>query len=171
MRAAGNKPFSIHVGSREVEICIGLLSFPCSCHRVPSAARTHSGRIRWAERVNILFRLTYLLGQKLFCDCCAQVIIEDYLKEKSGCSPTEAIGAHCTGLGGVYWVPLECGLLEWTVSDGIWQCLTICSPDIPVFPTITATVTFQEFRCDEFDGSIFAIPEDYKEDPSRFPDL
>lgn len=43
--------------------------------------------------------------------------------------------------------------------------------DIPVFPTITATVTFQEFRCDEFDGSIFAIPEDYKEDPSRFPDL
>nr|KAF6503845.1 ankyrin repeat domain 13C [Rousettus aegyptiacus] len=43
--------------------------------------------------------------------------------------------------------------------------------DIPVFPTITATVTFQEFRYDEFDGSIFAIPDDYKEDPSRFPDL
>ncbi|TKC46827.1 hypothetical protein EI555_002925, partial [Monodon monoceros] len=43
--------------------------------------------------------------------------------------------------------------------------------DIPVFPTITATVTFQEFRYDEFDGSIFTIPEDYKEDPSRFPDL
>uniref|UniRef100_K9J1Q8 Ankyrin repeat domain-containing protein 13C n=1 Tax=Desmodus rotundus TaxID=9430 RepID=K9J1Q8_DESRO len=43
--------------------------------------------------------------------------------------------------------------------------------DIPVFPTITATVTFQEFRYDEFDRSIFTIPDDYKEDPSRFPDL
>lgn len=43
--------------------------------------------------------------------------------------------------------------------------------DIPVFPTITATVTFQEFRYDEFDSSIFTIPDDYKEDPSRFPDL
>uniref|UniRef100_A0A8C3A1Y5 Ankyrin repeat domain 13C n=1 Tax=Cyclopterus lumpus TaxID=8103 RepID=A0A8C3A1Y5_CYCLU len=43
--------------------------------------------------------------------------------------------------------------------------------DIPVFPTITATVTFQEFRYDEFDQSIFTIPNDYKEDPSRFPDL
>lgn len=43
--------------------------------------------------------------------------------------------------------------------------------DIPVFPTITATVTFQEFRYDEFDASIFSIPNDYKEDPSRFPDL
>uniref|UniRef100_A0A3Q3KT50 Ankyrin repeat domain 13C n=1 Tax=Mastacembelus armatus TaxID=205130 RepID=A0A3Q3KT50_9TELE len=43
--------------------------------------------------------------------------------------------------------------------------------DIPVFPTITATVTFQEFRYDEFDQSIFTVPNDYKEDPSRFPDL
>ncbi|XP_034035055.1 ankyrin repeat domain-containing protein 13C-A-like [Thalassophryne amazonica] len=43
--------------------------------------------------------------------------------------------------------------------------------DIPVFPTITATVTFQEFRYDEFDESIFTIPNDYKEDPTRFPDL
>lgn len=43
--------------------------------------------------------------------------------------------------------------------------------DIPVFPTITATVTFQEFRYDEFDQTIFTIPNDYKEDPSRFPDL
>lgn len=46
-----------------------------------------------------------------------------------------------------------------------------CPADIPVFPTITATVTFQEFRYDEFDDSIFTIPDDYKEDPSRFPDL
>ncbi|XP_072297766.1 ankyrin repeat domain-containing protein 13C-like [Eucyclogobius newberryi] len=43
--------------------------------------------------------------------------------------------------------------------------------DIPVFPTITATVTFQEFRYDEFDESIFFIPAEYKEDPCRFPDL
>uniref|UniRef100_A0A8B9TY82 Ankyrin repeat domain-containing protein n=1 Tax=Anas zonorhyncha TaxID=75864 RepID=A0A8B9TY82_9AVES len=43
--------------------------------------------------------------------------------------------------------------------------------DISVFPTITATVTFQEFRYDEFDESIFTIPDDYKEDPSCFPDL
>uniref|UniRef100_A0A3Q2Y7R7 Ankyrin repeat domain 13C n=1 Tax=Hippocampus comes TaxID=109280 RepID=A0A3Q2Y7R7_HIPCM len=43
--------------------------------------------------------------------------------------------------------------------------------DIPVFPTITATVTFQEFRYDSFDETIFTIPSEYKEDPSRFPDL
>uniref|UniRef100_A0A665W9J4 Ankyrin repeat domain-containing protein 13C-like n=1 Tax=Echeneis naucrates TaxID=173247 RepID=A0A665W9J4_ECHNA len=43
--------------------------------------------------------------------------------------------------------------------------------DIPVFPTITATVTFQEFRYDEFEDSTFFIPPEYKEDPSRFPDL
>uniref|UniRef100_A0A8C3B269 Ankyrin repeat domain 13C n=1 Tax=Cyclopterus lumpus TaxID=8103 RepID=A0A8C3B269_CYCLU len=43
--------------------------------------------------------------------------------------------------------------------------------DIPVFPTITATVTFQEFRYDKFEESTFVIPAEYKEDPSRFPDL
>nr|XP_057922468.1 ankyrin repeat domain-containing protein 13C-like isoform X2 [Doryrhamphus excisus] len=43
--------------------------------------------------------------------------------------------------------------------------------DIPVFPTITATVTFQEFHYDQFEGSLFIIPPEYKEDPSRFPDL
>ncbi|KAK9538556.1 hypothetical protein VZT92_003718 [Zoarces viviparus] len=43
--------------------------------------------------------------------------------------------------------------------------------DIPVFPTITATVTFQEFRYDVFEESTFFIPAEYKEDPSRFPDL
>ncbi|XP_071201022.1 ankyrin repeat domain-containing protein 13C-like isoform X5 [Salvelinus alpinus] len=43
--------------------------------------------------------------------------------------------------------------------------------DIPVFPTITATVTFQELRYDEFEESIFTIPNEYNEDPSRFPDL
>lgn len=43
--------------------------------------------------------------------------------------------------------------------------------DIPVFPTITATVTFQEFHYDEFEEGIFRVPNEYKEDPSRFPDL
>ncbi|RVE61753.1 hypothetical protein OJAV_G00175800 [Oryzias javanicus] len=42
--------------------------------------------------------------------------------------------------------------------------------DIPVLPTITATVTFQEFRYDEFEESIFVIPAEYKEDPTHFPD-
>lgn len=48
---------------------------------------------------------------------------------------------------------------------------SVFAADIPVFPTITATVTFQEFRYDELDQSMFIIPSDYKEDPSRFPDL
>lgn len=48
---------------------------------------------------------------------------------------------------------------------------TFLFTDIPVFPTITATVTFQEFRYDEFEDTIFTIPNEYKEDPSRFPDL
>lgn len=49
--------------------------------------------------------------------------------------------------------------------------LFVSLTDIPVFPTITATVTFQEFRYDDFEESIFFIPDKYKEDPSRFPDL
>lgn len=49
--------------------------------------------------------------------------------------------------------------------------LSVSLTDIPVFPTITATVTFQEFRYDDFEESIFFIPDQYKEDPSRFPDL
>lgn len=56
-------------------------------------------------------------------------------------------------------------------SGDLTCSFSLLSADIPVFPTITATVTFQEFRYDEFDESIFTIPSDYKEDPSRFPDL
>lgn len=51
------------------------------------------------------------------------------------------------------------------------KSLALSPTDIPVFPTITATVTFQEFRYDDFEESIFFIPDKYKEDPSRFPDL
>uniref|UniRef100_A0A8C4Q9V4 Ankyrin repeat domain 13C n=1 Tax=Eptatretus burgeri TaxID=7764 RepID=A0A8C4Q9V4_EPTBU len=44
--------------------------------------------------------------------------------------------------------------------------------DIPVFPTITATVTFQEFRTiDQLPPNMFKIPSNYHEDPNRFPDL
>lgn len=56
-------------------------------------------------------------------------------------------------------------------SQNMFSSFVSSLADIPVFPTITATVTFQEFRYDEFEESIFVIPADYKEDPSRFPDL
>ncbi|XP_068728183.1 ankyrin repeat domain-containing protein 13C-B-like [Montipora capricornis] len=44
--------------------------------------------------------------------------------------------------------------------------------EIPVFPTITARVTFRDFKsCEKIPSSMFFIPRDYKEDPNRFPDL
>ncbi|XP_002740995.1 ankyrin repeat domain-containing protein 13C-like [Saccoglossus kowalevskii] len=44
--------------------------------------------------------------------------------------------------------------------------------DIPVLPTITARITFQEFQNDfEIPSSLFYTPRNYKEDPNRFPDL
>ncbi|XP_048584372.1 ankyrin repeat domain-containing protein 13C [Nematostella vectensis] len=44
--------------------------------------------------------------------------------------------------------------------------------EIPVFPTITAKITFQDFnKCEKIPASMFFIPRDYKEDPNRFPDL
>ena len=44
--------------------------------------------------------------------------------------------------------------------------------EIPVFPTVTAKITFQEFRWDNnIEDSHFVIPKSYKEDPTRFPDL
>ncbi|XP_059151622.1 ankyrin repeat domain-containing protein 13C-like isoform X2 [Physella acuta] len=44
--------------------------------------------------------------------------------------------------------------------------------EIPVFPTITAKVTFTTFEWkDDLDKSLFSIPSHYKEDPGRFPDL
>ena len=68
--------------------------------------------------------------------------------------------------------------LEGKVEGGETKIIKIISlfvflslADIPVFPTITATVTFQEFRYDEFEESIFYIPHKYKEDPCRFPNL
>lgn len=44
--------------------------------------------------------------------------------------------------------------------------------DIPVLPTVSARVTFQDFGWDEkLEDSLFEIPADFVEDPSRFPDL
>jgi len=44
--------------------------------------------------------------------------------------------------------------------------------EIPVFPTVTAKVTFQEFAWrSKMAADIFMIPDDYHEDPLHFPDL
>ncbi|XP_014679124.1 PREDICTED: ankyrin repeat domain-containing protein 13C-like [Priapulus caudatus] len=44
--------------------------------------------------------------------------------------------------------------------------------DIPVLPTISARVTFQEFHFrDDIPASLFQIPRDYQEDCGRFPEL
>ncbi|XP_005110838.1 ankyrin repeat domain-containing protein 13C isoform X2 [Aplysia californica] len=44
--------------------------------------------------------------------------------------------------------------------------------EIPVFPTITAKVTFTSFKWKtDLYSSLFSIPQTYTEDPSRFPDL
>ena len=44
--------------------------------------------------------------------------------------------------------------------------------EIPVFPTVTAKVTFQQFAWrDDFYVQLFRVPRDYNEDPYRFPDL
>ncbi|XP_013166664.1 PREDICTED: ankyrin repeat domain-containing protein 13C-B [Papilio xuthus] len=44
--------------------------------------------------------------------------------------------------------------------------------DIPILPTVTAKITFQKFDFrDNIAADLFVIPEDYVEDPLRFPDL
>ena len=44
--------------------------------------------------------------------------------------------------------------------------------EIPVFPTVTAKITFQQFSWeDDIPATRFFIPRDYREDPYRFPDL
>ncbi|KPM02243.1 GPCR-chaperone-like protein [Sarcoptes scabiei] len=44
--------------------------------------------------------------------------------------------------------------------------------DIPLIPTILARVTFLNFNyLDDADENLFVIPEDYTEDPNRFPEL
>eukprot|EP00095_Tigriopus_kingsejongensis_P003931 maker-scaffold1649_size32179-snap-gene-0.7 protein:Tk03931 transcript:maker-scaffold1649_size32179-snap-gene-0.7-mRNA-1 annotation:"ankyrin repeat domain-containing protein 13c-like isoform x2" len=44
--------------------------------------------------------------------------------------------------------------------------------DIPVLPTVSARVTFQDFEWSStLEDSLFQIPKDYVEDPTRFPDL
>ncbi|KAF6202202.1 hypothetical protein GE061_004600 [Apolygus lucorum] len=44
--------------------------------------------------------------------------------------------------------------------------------DIPILPTVTAKITFQDFEFrDDIDPKLFEIPPYYKEDPNRFPDI
>lgn len=44
--------------------------------------------------------------------------------------------------------------------------------DIPILPTVTAKITFQDFAFrDDIDQKLFEIPPYYKEDPNRFPDI
>ncbi|XP_058795936.1 ankyrin repeat domain-containing protein 13C isoform X2 [Phymastichus coffea] len=44
--------------------------------------------------------------------------------------------------------------------------------DIPILPTVTAKITFQEFAFKQDIGpELFQVPTDYFEDPLRFPDL
>ena len=44
--------------------------------------------------------------------------------------------------------------------------------DVPILPTITATVTFQKFEFrQEFPKDWFQIPDHFLEDSLRFPDL
>jgi hypothetical protein len=49
--------------------------------------------------------------------------------------------------------------------------------DIPVLPTVSARVTFKEFAWRNGDDgaaledSLFVVPDDYVEDPARFPEL
>lgn len=44
--------------------------------------------------------------------------------------------------------------------------------ELPVFPTVTAKVTFNFFEWrDDLDHKLFVLPRHYREDPNRFPDL
>lgn len=44
--------------------------------------------------------------------------------------------------------------------------------DIPILPTVTARITFQDFEFrDNIDDALFEIPTNYSEDRNRFPDL
>lgn len=44
--------------------------------------------------------------------------------------------------------------------------------EIPILPTITAKVTFQQFEFrDNMTNELFTTPREYTEDPTRFPDL
>lgn len=44
--------------------------------------------------------------------------------------------------------------------------------DIPILPTVTACITFQDFQFSvDIPDSYFEVPSDYAEDPTRFPDL
>lgn len=44
--------------------------------------------------------------------------------------------------------------------------------ELPILPTVTAKITFQEFEFrNDISNTLFSVPDDYIEDPTRFPDL
>ncbi|XP_023240014.1 ankyrin repeat domain-containing protein 13C-like [Centruroides sculpturatus] len=44
--------------------------------------------------------------------------------------------------------------------------------DIPILPTVTARITFQDFHFrKDLADALFDVPSEYQEDPNRFPDL
>ncbi|UYV69347.1 ANKRD13C [Cordylochernes scorpioides] len=60
------------------------------------------------------------------------------------------------------------------IKIDVWRCgCPMCvAPDVPILPTVTARITFQDFNFrDNLPDSLFEISPDYKEDPSRFPEL
>lgn len=51
-------------------------------------------------------------------------------------------------------------------------CISSFLLEIPVFPTVTAKVTFTSFDWrDDIDDAMFVVPPNYRENPNRFPDL
>lgn len=54
----------------------------------------------------------------------------------------------------------------------VFAFVVVVRAEIPVFPTITAKVTFTAFEWrTDLDSELFTIPSEYREDPGRFPDL
>lgn len=50
--------------------------------------------------------------------------------------------------------------------------ILVYSIDIPILPTVTAKITFQQFTFrNDIPPELFEVPPDYHEDPTRFPDL
>ena len=63
----------------------------------------------------------------------------------------------------VCYLPLSKPLLYFFRTYGMFNLFSLHSTEIPVFPTITARVTFQDFKsCENIPSSMFFIPRDYK---------
>lgn len=76
--------------------------------------------------------------------------------------------------------PVKIGMCSKVISELGTNILTILWPnlhcfifsEIPILPTITAKITFQEFAFrDDLQEEFFRIPSDYVESTNRFPEL